>query len=138
MCWNFPNLNAIDQVAQDQKTVNGLPILPFLKENCCSFLFVTVPPPTLPPAPLSSFLPLAPQSVGAGMPPCSPQSCHGEQFQMFLKPAQACAGVKWEGEGGEVGEYWRTTYTQGLTQHQSYTSSSGSTSSQYPLFFFLC
>lgn len=32
---------------------------------------------------------------GAGMSPRSPQSCHREHFQMFLKPARACASVKW-------------------------------------------
>lgn len=54
-------------------------------------------------------------SVGAGMPPCSPQSCHREQFQMFLKPAWACAGVNWEKMGG-LQDSW-------ISQCQSYSMS---------------
>lgn len=42
-----------------------------------------------------------PYSVGAGMPQCSPQSCHREQFQMF---SETSLGLCWRkvGENGGV------------------------------------
>lgn len=35
----------------------------------------------------------------SGAQKCSPQMCFTEQFQMFLRPAQACTGVTWDTVG---------------------------------------
>ena len=114
LCWNFPNLNATDQVAPDEDYRWTGPIfLPLLSFCCsCRLLQFMWPPP--------SSLPL--HSVGAGMPPCSPQSCHREQFQMFLKPARACAGVKWE-KMAWGGLLFLEDQDSQISQRQSYSMS---------------
>lgn len=97
MCCTSSHLNATHQVAPDEKTLDGLSILllPSPEEDCCSYGEAS--PPL--------------QSLGAGMPPCSPQSCHTEQFQMFLKRGRRCGG------GGR--SFWRITYNHGLTDQSS-------------------
>lgn len=94
------------------KTIGGLD--PFFFLFCPSaavavYCSLCDPPP---PFPL--------HSVGAGMPPCSPQSCHRELFQMLLKPARACAGVKWEKMGGLL---FLEDQDSRISQCQSYSMS---------------
>lgn len=112
----FPNLNASDQVAPDEKDGHSI----FLsRRGSLQFLWNPPPQPSLPV-----------QSAGAGMPPCSPQSRHREHFQMFLKPAQACE--KMEGRGGGGGcSFWRTTDSHGLTDQSAWEL-------QYELYRVIC
>ena len=97
------------------KTIGGLdPFFFLLFPSAAVAVYCSLcdPPP--------SSLPL--HSVGAGMPPCSPQSCHREQFQMFLKPARACAGVKWE-KMAWGGLLFLEDQDSQISQRQSYSMS---------------